>query len=315
MADEILRVEDLSVSYGKGNMISGVNFTVTKGEIVCFLGESGCGKSTLLKAIMNIPELETVITKGRIIFEGKDITSFSDKEIRSMAGKNIGMVLQHLGGTFNPLRTFEAQFKEALYSHDMEYDFEKVKETFAQLNLPDAERIIKSRPYEMSGGMIQRIAIAMTMILGPELLLCDEPTSALDVTTQKMAMEQLMKMREILSTTILLVTHNPGIPSMMADKVGVMYAGHLVEYGKTHQVLHSPAHPYTKALIGAIPTFDFKLPKGLEGQPPLNGADMEKCAFSERCPICKEGHCICGNDPYTLKEICKDHCATCFKRD
>lgn len=312
MADEILRVEDLSVSYGKGNMISGVNFTVTRGEIVCFLGESGCGKSTLLKAIMNIPELETVITKGDIIFEGRDITTYSNKEIRSMAGKNIGMVLQHLGGAFNPLRTFEAQFKEALSSHDMEYDFEKVKETFDRLNLPDPERIIKSRPYEMSGGMIQRIAIAVTMLLDPQLLLCDEPTSALDVTTQKKAVQQLMKMRDILNTTILLVTHNPGIPAMMADKVGVMYAGHLVEYGVTDKVLHSPAHPYTKALIGAIPTFNFELPKGLEGQPPLNGADMEDCAFAPRCELYKDGNCRCADDPYTLKEVDENRLSTCF---
>lgn len=312
MADEILKVEDLSVSYGKGNMISGVTFTVTKGEIVCFLGESGCGKSTLLKAIMNIPELETVITKGNIFFEGKDITSFSDKEIRSMAGKSIGMVLQQLGGAFNPLRSFEAQFKEALSSHDMEYDFERVREVFEQLNLPDAERIIKSRPYEMSGGMIQRIAIAMTMILDPKLLLCDEPTSALDVTTQKKAVQQLMKMRDLLGTTILLVTHNPGIPSMMADKVGVMYAGHLVEYGVTDRVLHSPAHPYTRALIGAIPTFDFELPRGLEGQPPLDGADMTECAFTQRCEICKSGKCLCKEEPYVLKEVSEGHFSTCF---
>ncbi len=310
--DEILRIENLSVSYGKNNMISGVNFSVKRGEILCFLGESGCGKSTLLKSIINIPELATVITEGNIYFQGKDIMSFSDREIRKMAGKDIGMVLQYLGGAFNPLRTFKAQFKEALESHGMEYDFEQVRVIFEKMNLPDAERIMNSRPYEMSGGMIQRIAISLTMILNPALLLCDEPTSALDVTTQKMAIEELMKVREELNTTILLVTHNPGIPAMMADRVGVMYAGHLVEIGATDKVLYTPAHPYTKALIKAIPDFSFELPKGLEGQPPINGAEMVECAFKERCAVEKDGGCKYSNNPYELKQVSENHFATCF---
>ena len=308
MDNSLLQIKDLSVSYGGIDMISNINMSVKQGEIVCLAGESGCGKSTLLKAIMNIPALQTVITSGEIIFDGKNMEEISLRERLKLAGPGIGMVQQQLNGAFNPLRTYRVQFNETLKSHGMEYDEHRIIDVFKKMNLPDSERILMSRPFEMSGGMNQRIVIAMTMLLEPKLLLCDEPTSALDVTTQKQVIEEIMKLRSEQGTSVLLVTHNMGVAAMMADKIGIMYAGHLVEYGITDKVLNSPAHPYTKALLSAIPDFSFKLPKGLDGQPPLNGAVMKECAFSERCLYKKD---TCNECSYVLEEISEGHRSAC----
>ena len=305
----LLHIEDLSVSYGSRDMIAGVNMDMEPGEIVCLAGESGCGKSTLLKSVMNLPVFRTEITKGRIIFDDKDMDALSEKERVRMSGPEIGMVQQQLNGAFNPLRTYEAQFKETFTSHEMEYHEDRVLETFVSLNLPDGERVLKSRPFEMSGGMNQRIVIALAMLLEPKLLLCDEPTSALDVTTQKQVIEELMIMRDIRNTAILLVTHNLGVASAMADKIGIMYAGRMVEYGDTKKVLKNPAHPYTKALLSAIPDFSFKLPVGLDGYPPLDGAVREDCAFKERC---KWGAVCKNKEPHTLKQVEEGHNASCI---
>lgn len=308
----LLHIEDLSVSYGARDMIAGINMDMEPGEIVCLAGESGCGKSTLLKSIMNLPVFQTEITKGCIIFDGKDMNALPEKERIRMSGPEIGMVQQLLNGAFNPLRTYEAQFKETFTSHDMEYNEEKVLETFVSLNLPDGERILKSRPFEMSGGMNQRIVIALTVLMEPKLLLCDEPTSALDVTTQKQVIEELMVMRDIRNTAILLVTHNLGVASAMADKIGIMYSGRMVEYGDTKKVLKNPAHPYTRALISAIPDFSFNLPVGLEGFPPLDGAVREDCAFKERC---KCGTSCKNEMPHKLKQVSEGHMAACLLKE
>ena len=304
----LLEIKDLSVSYGDRDMISGINMSVEKGDIVCLAGESGCGKSTLLKSIMNLPVLQTEITKGEIIFDGVNVDDIPLKERLRSAGTHIGMVQQNPNGAFNPLRTYKAQFAETMKSHDMEYDEDKILRAFESLNLSEGERILKSRPYEMSGGMNQRIVIAMSMLLKPKLLLCDEPTSALDVTTQKQVIEEIMKLRDENDTAVLLVTHNMGVVSMMADHVGIMYAGHIVEYGEKNKVLKCPAHPYTGALLSAIPDFSFKLPKGLDGQPPLNGAVMRECAFMERCAF---KHEECRECSYELKEIGAGHKTAC----
>lgn len=304
----LLHIENLSVSYGGQNMIAGINMDISEGEIVCLAGESGCGKSTLLKSVMNLPVFHTEITEGSIIFDGKDMNMLPDKELIKMSGPEIGMVQQQLNGAFNPLRTYEKQFKETFTSHETEYDLNRVIEVFESLNLPDGERILKSRPFEMSGGMNQRIVIALAMLLEPKLLLCDEPTSALDVTTQKQVIEELVSMRNAQNTAIMLVTHNLGVAAAMADKIGIMYAGHMVEYGDTKKVLSSPAHPYTRALLSSIPDFSFKLPKGLDGQPPLNGAVIKECAFMERCIYKKAS---CGECSCDLKKIGDGHMSAC----
>ena len=307
----LLEIKNLSVSYGDINMISGVNMEITPGDIVCLAGESGCGKSTLLKSIMNLPALETEITDGEIIFDGVNVEEITLKERIRMAGPVIGMVQQYLNGAFNPLRTYRSQFYETLASHDIAFEEKQALDIFDKLSLPDGERILKSRPFEMSGGMNQRIVIALAMLLSPKLLLCDEPTSALDVSTQKHVIEEIVAMRDAQNTAVLLVTHNLGVAAAMADYVGIMYAGHLVEYGKTKKVLKNPTHPYTRALLAAIPDFSFRIPRGLDGQPPVDGATMETCAFSPRCPYKDK---VKNDKPYEFRTVEDDHFSTCCPR-
>ena len=223
----LLHIEDLSVSYGARDMIAGINMDMEPGEIVCLAGESGCGKSTLLKSIMNLPVFQTEITKGCIIFDGKDMNALPEKERIRMSGPEIGMVQQLLNGAFNPLRTYEAQFKETFTSHDMEYNEEKVLETFVSLNLPDGERILKSRPFEMSGGMNQRIVIALTVLMEPKLLLCDEPTGALDYETGKSILKLLQKLSTDEGMTVVIITHNSALTAM-ANRVIRLKNGRVV---------------------------------------------------------------------------------------
>ena len=221
------------------------------------------------------------------------------------------MIFQNPGASFNPVRSYEKQFRETLRSHGRAYDAQAVLDCLETLRLPDGARILKSCPYEMSGGMNQRIAIALAMLLRPRLLLCDEATGALDVTTQKAVVEELLRLRSECGTAILFVTHNLGVAARMADTVGVMYAGRMLECGDAAAVLQSPAHPYTQSLISAVPDFGGALPKGLPGQPPLHGAETPGCAFAPRCPHAQPG---CGKKAYTMRQVGARHFACCTGR-
>lgn len=308
MGNELLRVENLHVSYGDGDVLAGVTFSVHAGEILCVAGESGCGKSTLLKAVLGIDALGAVVTAGRITFAGAPLHAPTP---RRMLGAEIGMIFQNPGASFNPVRSYEKQFRETLRSHGRAYDAREILACFETLRLPDGARILKSRPYEMSGGMNQRVAIALAMLLRPRLLLCDEATGALDVTTQKSVVEALMRLRDTCGTALLFVTHNLGVAARMADTIGVMYAGRMVEYGDAAAVLQAPAHPYTQSLIAAVPDFSGVLPKGLPGQPPLHGALLPGCAFRARCPDAQSG---CETKPYAMQQVGERHFACCAGR-
>ncbi len=308
MEEKLLTVQDLCVSYGDGDVLSGVTFSMRAGEILCIAGESGCGKSTLLKAILGLEPLGAVVTGGHITFAGRELHA---PVPRRLLGAEIGMIFQNPGASFNPVRSYEKQFRETLRSHGRAYDAQAVLDCLETLRLPDGARILKSCPYEMSGGMNQRIAIALAMLLRPRLLLCDEATGALDVTTQKAVVEELLRLRGECGTAILFVTHNLGVAARMADTVGVMYAGRMVESGDAAAVLQSPAHPYTQSLIAAVPDFGGALPKGLPGQPPLHGAETPGCAFAPRCPHAQPG---CGKKAYTMRQVGARHFACCTGR-
>ncbi|HHY29211.1 MAG TPA: ABC transporter ATP-binding protein [Syntrophaceticus sp.] len=311
MEEQLLTVNDLHISYGDADVVSQVSFSVKKGEIVCIVGESGCGKSSVLKAILGLPSLETVVTGGSIVFEGRELTSMNTKQRCRLMGVEIGFVPQNPGSSFNPVRSYEQQFRETLSSHGRRFDQAEVLDCFEKLHLTYGADILKSYPYEMSGGMNQRIAIALAMLLRPKLLLCDEVTSALDVTTQKLVVEELMQFRENCGTAILFVTHNLGVAAKMADIIIVMYAGHLMEYGQSKKVLKTPAHPYTKCLMVAVPDFSGELPCGLDGQPPLEGATMETCAFEPRCPYAGD---MPHKNPYKMKQVSDGHFSCCTGR-
>ena len=234
--DTILKIDNLSASYGDENIIEEVSFEVKAGEIVCIVGESGSGKSTLLKAIHGFDRV--VITGGEITL-GKETS--------------LGLIPQNPGGSFNPIRKYRAQIDEALKSNKLKKSEDEIAEALRVIGLSDVKRALDSRPYELSGGMNQRMAIATTMLLDRNLLLCDEVTSALDVKTAKMVVEQLLEINRQKNVAILMVTHHLGIAAKMADHIGIMKNGRMTEYGEAAAVLENPQCEYTKQLLRDVP--------------------------------------------------------------
>ncbi len=308
--DSFLAIRGLSAGYGPVPTVADVSLTLSRGEILCVVGESGCGKSTLLKAIPGMePGLR--ILSGTVVLEGKDLGSLPDKERRKTCAARIGMVFQDPGGAFNPIRSYRRQFIETLRSRGM-YDassFEaRAAEALAKLRLDDPRRILASCPYEMSGGMNQRIALALTLLLGQELLLADEPTSALDATVQLQVAKELLRLREVSGITQIIVTHNLALAEFLGDRIAVMYAGRLAELGPAKAVANAPRHPYTRSLLAAIPSLEGKMPIPLPGQPPLDGPAETGCAFAPRCPRASEG---CRSARYALREAAPGHFTAC----
>lgn len=290
MNEEILKLNDVSVSYGDTNILKNINLSVKRGEILGIVGESGSGKSTLIKSIVGLLDDNSFI-EGSIDFEGKDLKNLPSNEYRLLKGSKISMIFQNPTEFFNPIRKISKQFIETIRSHkdiSKEEVKQKAIETFKFLGLNDAERIWNSYPFELSGGMNQRVAIALSIMLEPKLLLADEPTSSLDVTVQAQVVGELMKLRDELNTSIILVTHNMGVVSYMADNIGVMYGGRIVEYGKSQEVIKSPRHPYTKMLIESVPVINGKIPTGINGNLPNFNKQQEGCVFSDRCRYASE---------------------------
>lgn len=304
----LLEINNLTVTYGEFKIITEVSFAVKPGEIVCIAGESGCGKSTLIKAVLGIKQLGAQVTEGSIILDGRDITHLGVEERRQILGTQIGYVPQNTRGSFNNIRSYDVQYLETMRSHGLKFDRQEAIKVFKRLNFPDPDMLLAHQPWEMSGGMNQRMAIGLAVLQDPKLMLCDEATSVLDVTSQKEVIEELAKLRDELGWSILFITHNLGVASHIADKLGVMYAGRMVEYGDIRKVLDDPIHPYTRRLLAAIPGKDRKLPEGLEGRPPLDGAEWTGCNFVPRCEFCTEA---CKTKPYSLKEIEPGHMASC----
>lgn len=309
---KILEVEKLNVSYNGLPILRDFSLDLNQGEILGIVGESGSGKSTLLKSMMGLLGDNGRIESGRISFDGTDLLRISKEELRKICGTRIGMVFQNPGMSFNPIRKIGKQFLEAMRSHgkvDEKQAKRQILDLFAKLGLRDGERILKSYPFELSGGMCQRVAIALAMVMNPEILLADEPTSALDVTVQAQCVKEMMDLREQLGTTIIIVTHNMGVVSHMADKIAVMYSGNLVEYGKKMDVLKNPQHPYTQALLKAIPAIGKRTLVGIPGTPPSFEETQEGCAFAPRCASANKG-CTCP-DCLTKKQYEQGHWALC----
>lgn len=285
MNREILNLKNLSVSYGDINILKDIDLSLKKGEILGIVGESGSGKSTLIKSIMGILD-ENASIDGEINFEGKDLASLSLKDYRKIKGKEISMIFQNPTEYFNPTRKISKQFIETIRSHNdisKQEIHKKSINTFKFLGLQDGKKIWNSYPFELSGGMNQRVAIALSIMLEPKILLADEPTSALDVTVQAQVVKELLKLRQKLNTSIILVTHNIGVASYMSDNIGVMYGGRIIEYGESEELINNPKHPYTKILINSVPVINGNIPNGIEGSLPNFQDIKEGCVFLDRC--------------------------------
>jgi oligopeptide transport system ATP-binding protein len=331
---KILSVENLKVVFhtyaGTVQAVNDVSFTLDKGEIIGIVGESGCGKSVTSSAIMGlIPSPPGEIAGGRIIFDGEDLVTLDEKALQSIRGNQISMIFQDPIVSLNPVLTVGLQIAESFMLHQKlskKLALEKAVELLKLVGIPEPETRIHQYPHQMSGGMRQRVMIAMALALNPRILIADEPTTALDVTVQAQIMELIKKLNNELSTAVILITHDLGVVAGMCQRVLVMYAGKIVESAPARELYSNPQHPYTWGLLQSVPRPDEKKAKlaSIPGQPPDLLNPPTGCAFMPRCQfameICKqppkevnvsEGHvCRCwlvdAASPYTPRELFKE---------
>lgn len=256
MSEKILTYDSVEISFGGSAVVHDVNFSLHAGEILGLVGESGSGKSTLIKAAMGLLGVNGMVTRGDIWYNGKNLPDISEKDFRKIRGAHIGMIFQDAGASLCPIRTIGEQICESMRAHTRITKAEakeKAMDLFGKLRFKDVERIWDSYPFELSGGMNQRAGIAIAMLMNPPILFADEPTSALDVAVQKQVVAEMLHLRELFGTAIIMVTHDIGVVSAMADTILVMQDGNMMEYGEAKQVLECPENAYTKKLLSAVP--------------------------------------------------------------
>ena len=254
--EPILRYCSVEVSFHGHAVTHDVSFALQKGEILGIVGESGSGKSTLLKAALGLLGTGGLVTRGDIWFQGKDLPDLPERELRRICGAEIGMIFQDAGASLCPVRTIGDQMAESMAAHrkiTRAQAKEKALSLFEALQLKDGARIWESYPFELSGGMQQRVGIAIAMCMNPPVLLADEPTSALDASVQKQVVEELLRLRRLFGTAVVLVSHDIGVVSAMADSILVLKEGNVMEYGPARQILQEPQNIYTRALLAAVP--------------------------------------------------------------
>ena len=253
----VLEIEGCTIRYPNGvNAVSDVSLSVEEGEIVSIVGESGSGKTTLIRAILGLLPPGGKIVSGQILFLGRNLARASEQEMQDIRGREIAMIFQDVGATLDPIQKIKRQYAEAISIHEKlskSACYSLAVKMLKCMHLTDSGRIMDSYPFELSGGMKQRVGIAMGMTARPKLLLADEPTSALDVTIQAQVVHQLRQLREQYGTTIILVTHNMGVASYLSDRIGVMRKSKLVEIGPRNEIIYHPKEPYTRALLEAVP--------------------------------------------------------------
>jgi oligopeptide/dipeptide ABC transporter ATP-binding protein len=298
--DVVLEVQHLTVGYKADRgiilAVDDLSFQLRQGEVLGICGESGSGKSTVLSAIINLVRPPGEILNGMVVFEKRDLLSLGAAELRKIRGWEIGYVFQDPRLSFDQLFTIESHFVETISAHANLAREKIVRQSLDLLNLVGInvpEKRLKQYPFQMSGGMLQRVLLALALVNRPRLLLADEPTTSLDVTTQAGILQEFARLRDEFGTAIILVSHDIGVINALADKVIVMYAGKCVEYGTREGVLNQPRHPYTRGLLECIPRLDRDVVDEsslarIPGSPPDLGQLPSGCSFSPRCPLVME---------------------------
>lgn len=292
MGTPVLDVSRLRTSFftddGEIPAVDGVDFEIHSGEILGIVGESGCGKSVTSLSIMGLVPTPGRIVGGEILFKGEDLTKASEKRLRRMRGHEIAMIFQEPMTSLNPVYTIGDQLVEALRIHTKQRKKEakhRAINMLKQVGLPRAEDLVDEYPHQLSGGMRQRVMIAMAMILQPEILIADEPTTALDVTIQAQILNLMKRLNEEMGTAIMLITHDLGVVAEMSERIIVMYSGQIVEEGHVRAIFKHPKHPYTVGLIQSVPDLRKKKPRlySIPGNVPKPGSIQQGCRFAPRC--------------------------------
>ncbi len=293
MTEPLLDVQDLRVSFrterGLVRAVDGVSFSVVPGEVLGVVGESGCGKSVTMMAVMRLIRDPNAVIEGRVVYKGRDLMTLASDEMRSVRGAEIAMIFQDPMTSLNPVYTVGWQIAEQVRAHEtVSRASAKARaiELLGSVGIPRPAGRVDDFPHQFSGGMRQRVMIAMALSCNPDLLIADEPTTALDVTIQAQILELIERLRSEFGSSVLLITHDLGVVAGIADRVQVMYSGRVVERAVTDDVFESPQHPYTWGLLGSIPRLDRERPPRLPaiaGAPPTLGAMPAGCRFAPRC--------------------------------
>jgi oligopeptide transport system ATP-binding protein len=318
--ENILEIKDLKISFktffGEVEAVRGINFDVGKKETVAIVGESGCGKSVTANSIMQLLPMPPAFFKGgEILFNGENLLNKTEKEMQKIRGNKISMVFQDPMTSLNPTMRIGDQIVEGLKKHRKLTAKEAEKKAIEMLELvsvPQPEKRVKQYPHEFSGGMRQRVMIALAMVCTPELLIADEPTTALDVTVQAQILDLMKKLQDKLDMSIILITHDLGVVADMSDRIVVMYAGQIVESGLTDDIFKNPHHPYTKRLLASVPSLDMSKDEPLhaiDGTPPDLYIPPKGCAFYDRCDRALK---ICKDYMPESTQHSDTHCSSCW---
>jgi len=312
---KVLEIRDLYINFrtiwGVAKVLNGVSFEVNDGEIFGLVGETGCGKSVTALSVLRLLPSNAQIS-GQIIFKGENLLEKSEEEMRKLRGKEISIIFQDPMTSLNPLFKIGDQMVDIITLHEglsKEEALEHARNIIKSVGLSDPERILNSYPHELSGGMRQRIMIAMALSSNPSLLIADEPTTALDVTIQKQILKLILDLRDEYSFSVLLITHDLGVVAEVCDRVGVMYAGNIVEIAPTEELFENPLHPYTQGLLSVVPDPRTKKPlKPLRGSVPSLLNPPSGCRFHPRCDYAKD---VCSRVKPELIERSPGHFVAC----
>ena len=318
--DPVLAVRNLTAAFGGRQhplvAVNGVSFDVQPGEILGIVGESGSGKSVTLRALLRLLPATARIA-GEVTWKGRDILAMDDGDLRAVRGGQISMIFQEPMTALNPVLPVNVQIEENLRAHtdlDRRGRKARARELMDQVGIPDAGRRLSEYPHQFSGGMRQRVMIAIALASNPQLLLADEPTTALDVTIQDQILKLILRLRDELAMSVVLVTHDLGVVAATCDRVAVMYAGRIVEEGGVAEVFAQPNHAYTRGLLGSVPRTgtERSMLLSIDGTPPSLGAVPRGCAFNPRCDFATP---VCTIHVPALERVAALHHAACHNRD